>query len=343
MNRNIILLFGGDSDERLVSIASAQAMAQALGSATLWFWHKDGPIFDVSYHQLIDHKNPFINEFNPNKNLIFKNINNAIISKSGDEYIFVLGLHGGSGENGYVQGLLEQAKIPFTGSCAKASCIAFDKVATKECLKGYQIKMAPHVLLSTSNYETSYEELGNFFDLQGPMIIKPVCGGSSLRCFFIFSRENIGSVLDKIMQFSPQAFFAEKLIHGREITVGVIEDNNGPMGLPCTEIMLEKNRQFDYQGKYLGLGTKEITPANLKDNLAREAQRMAVASHAALSLDGYSRTDMILAKDGFYFLETNTLPGLTMQSLVPQQLAAAGITMREFLNAQIELALNRKF
>ncbi|HXW60171.1 MAG TPA: D-alanine--D-alanine ligase, partial [Myxococcota bacterium] len=92
---------------------------------------------------------------------------------------------------------------------------------------------------------------------------------------------------------------------------------------------------------YLGKGTKELTPANISLNEASETQRMAVSAHVALELSGYSRSDMILAEDGLYYLETNTLPGLSKQSLVPQQLAYAHISLREFLSGQISLAKKR--
>lgn len=343
MDRNIILLFGGNSNERLVSVASAQSMAQAIGSAKLWFWHNDGPIFDIDYDTLIAHKDPFINEFKPTNSPIFNNITDAISSRSCDNHTFLLALHGGSGENGDLQEILEKWKRPYTGSNARASKIAFNKVATKECLLGYHIKMAPHVVIETKDRAGIAKKLLDFFESHGETIVKPVCGGSSLGCFFIRSKEQIDNIVNELMKFSKEPFLAEKVIHGREITTGVIEDHNGLTGLPCTEIVLETNCDFDYQGKYLGHGSKEITPANLTESLTRDAQRMAMAAHAALSLDGYSRADMILTEDGFYFLETNTLPGLTKQSLVPQQLAAAGITMRAFLTTQVELANHRRF
>jgi D-alanine-D-alanine ligase len=342
MNRKLILLFGGDSDERLVSVASAQSMAQALGSAKLWFWHKNGPIYDVDYDTLLMHQNPFVNEFLPKGDPLFNHIDDAISAKAYDRHTFVLGLHGGAGENGVLQALLEKYRRPFTGSHAKASMIAFNKIATKECLQKYQIKMPPHLMLKTTD-GADFSTLRDFFENHGEIILKPVFGGSSLGCFFVRQRNDLVNATAEIMKHAPQPFLAEKLIHGREFTVGVVEDDNGLTALPCTEIVLEKDRNFDYEGKYLGQGIKEITPAKIKDSLARDAQRMAVAAHAALSLDGYSRTDMILAKDGFHFLETNTLPGLTKQSLVPQQLAATGITMRAFLETQIKLANRRKY
>lgn len=343
MDRNIILLFGGESDERLVSVSSAQSMAQAIGSAKLWFWHKNGEIFDVEYDKLINHKDPFTNEFIPKTKPIFNNITNAISSKASDQHIFLLALHGGAGENGEVQELFERFNRPYTGSNANASRLAFNKIATKECLLGYFIKLAPHAIIETDDYDNVIDILEGFYRSHGPLIIKPVCGGSSIGCFFIRTESEIKTSAAQLHKQFPHKFLAEKLIVGREITVGVIEQESGPIGLPCTEIILDKNRDFDYQGKYLGLGSKEITPADLPENLSREAQRIAVAAHGALSLDGYSRADLILATDGFYFLETNTLPGLSKQSLLPQQLAAAGITMREFLNQQIKLAANRRF
>lgn len=337
MERKVILLFGGESEERLVSVASAQFMAQAFPVAKLWFWHKSGSIYEINYQQLINHNDPYINELNPPSNALFNSINEAICSPAADDHVFLLGLHGGNGENGYVQNLFEKANRPFTGSNAAASRRSFDKIATKDALKNFSLRMAPHIVIETHERE-SKEKLLAFFDVHGPLIIKPVCGGSSIGTIFMRTKDDITVAVQHISS-SPQTFMAEQIIEGREITVGVINTAEGPMSLPCTEILLESDRNFDYNGKYLGKGSKEITPAVLPENLTRDAQRMAIAAHVALELDGYSRTDMILAQDGYYFLETNTLPGLSKSSLVPQQLAVQGISMREFLASQIEFAL----
>src|SRR5579871_612506 len=282
MKQNIILLFGGESDERLVSVASATAMAQAIGCGKLWFWHKDGPIFDITYDDLSSHNDPFTSEFIPGTNSeLFPNILSAISSKMSDGQVFLLAVHGGSGENGDLQAMLEEAKRPFTGSNAKASRIAFNKVATKECLLRYQVKMAPHVVIETKDPNNIKSILSDFFIEHGECIIKPVCGGSSLGCFFIRSLAEINEILPQVANCSFASFLVEKVIKGREITVGVTEDDNGPMGLPCTEIVVDADREFDYHGKYLGVGTKEITPAQISESLAREAQRIAVIAHAA--------------------------------------------------------------
>jgi D-alanine-D-alanine ligase len=107
------------------------------------------------------------------------------------------------------------------------------------------------------------------------------------------------------------------------------------------EIEVDTDRTFDYAGKYLGAGTREICPADIPDQMARAAQATALAAHEALGCEGYSRSDLIASGDGIYFLETNTLPGLTTSSLVPQELAVLGISFREFLEQQLELASRR--
>lgn len=336
MEKNIILLFGGDSDERLVSVASAQAMAQAIAPKLLWFWHHEGPVYQVEYQELVAHNNPFTVEFIPKNKPIFNDIETAVASPACSGYVFLLGLHGGRGENGYVQGLLEQYHRPFTGSGSKASACAFDKIATKEALRPHGIKMAPHVMVGSTDGGEIAHVLRNFWATHHEIIVKPVCGGSSLGCFFIKNEADIVPAVIKIAN-QKRPFMAEKVIHGREITVGVIEDEHGIRALLGTEIVMEKAHSFDYEGKYLGKGSQEITPAPLDDDVMREAQRIAIRAHRGLALQGYSRTDLILANDGFYYLETNTLPGMSSSSLVPQQLALAGISLRQFLCGQIEL------
>jgi len=104
-------------------------------------------------------------------------------------------------------------------------------------------------------------------------------------------------------------------------------------------VVLEAGRTFDFDGKYLGKGVREITPADVSESIARAAQAVALAAHEAVGCRGYSRTDVIMGKDGPVFLEINTLPGLTRASFIPQQLEAAGIDLRDFLERQIEIAV----
>lgn len=340
MDQNIILLFGGESNERLVSVASAQAMAQALKDPKLWFWGKDKAVYQVTFDDLLKHEDPFTKDFVPTGSALFGSIAEAIASTHSAHHTFVLGVHGGAGEDGTIQSLLELHHRSYTGSSASSSKMAFDKLATKACLQLFNIKMAPHVLV---NPESALKDLSAFLAEHGEIIIKPICGGSSLDCSFIRNHDQLEKNCPDLSRAPAHTYFAEKIIRGRELTVGVIEGASTPTALPVTEILIKESRDFDYEGKYLGRGTSEITPAEISESEALKTQRMATAAHVALKLYGYSRTDMILAQDGLYYLETNTLPGLTKQSLLPQQLAAVHITLREFLSTQINLAKSRFF
>jgi D-alanine-D-alanine ligase len=134
-------------------------------------------------------------------------------------------------------------------------------------------------------------------------------------------------------------YLVEQFIAGRELTVGVIDQGDGPSALPPLEIEVDPGHAFDYAGKYLDPGTREICPAHISSVMRETAEDVALAAHTTLGCEGYSRTDMIAAADDhIYFLELNTLPGLTSSSLVPKELAAARIDFRDFLEKQIELA-----
>jgi D-alanine-D-alanine ligase len=164
--------------------------------------------------------------------------------------------------------------------------------------------------------------------------MKPLAGGSSRGLHFISRNDAIPEV--------RIPYILEQFISGRELTIGVIDRGDGkPLALPVIEIELDAGRAFDYTGKYLGHGTREICPARIPDSMRDEAQHVALTAHQALGLEGYSRSDVIAADDGIYYLETNTLPGLTAQSLVPQQLREAGIEFRTFLDEQLALSRRR--
>lgn len=339
MTKNIILLFGGTSDERLVSTASAQAMSLAVNPSYIWFWDESGLIYDVSLAVLQQHQDPFIVSFKPQNKPIFNDIASAIASSLSKDHVFLLALHGGDGENGYIQNILEKYHRPYTGSNAQASALAFNKIATKKALAN-SLLLAPH-LCFRQNDEDIVKLLADFLEQHRELIIKPICGGSSLGCMIINNKHDMSKALAHIHK-SPHHFMVEKLIKGREITVGVIESDQGLIALTPIEIILDHDRAFDYQGKYLGKGSKEILLLDPMDAyLGKAAQELALKAHRCLGLSGYSRSDFIAAIDGIYYLESNTLPGLTLSSLLPQQLKASFINFDDFLRAQIDLAIKR--
>jgi len=173
------------------------------------------------------------------------------------------------------------------------------------------------------------------------IVMKPVADGSSSGLMFLDAHTRKDAIA-RLAEAPDVSYMLERFVRGREITVGVLERPSGTtIALPCSEVLVDPGRSFDYEGKYLGRGTKEITPAELPAEIACHAQNLALTVHKAIGCSGYSRTDIIVEDSGLVFLEINTLPGLTQASFIPQQLVVAGISMREFVEEQIELGWAR--
>ncbi len=329
-----IVLFGGPSDERHVSVASAQNILRVMPEALAWFWSPEGMIHDVAVRDLLAHERPFEVDFVPARPAIFPTIEQALDTLPVEDPVFLLALHGTTGEDGTLQRMLEARGIPFTGSDAVASENAFDKERAKEMVKD-------RVRVAESRVARTPAELANavqdMLSRHERIVLKPLAGGSSRGLHFL-DRGGDRAVLGDI----TIPYIVEQFLHGRELTVGLIEHDDGLLALPVIEIEVDPGATFDYNGKYLGKGTREICPANIPDSVAREAQDAALAAHTALGCFGYSRSDFVGTDDGIYYLETNTLPGLTAASLVPQQLAAAGIGFRDFLERQLASARQRE-
>ncbi len=334
----VIVLFGGSSDERHVSVATAQNVARALGSPLCWFWAVDGPIHDVSVTEMLAHQRAFEIDFDPTRPAIWPDLEQALDTLPVEDPVFLLALHGGGGEDGTVQRMMEDRGIPFTGSGSAASAAAFDKERAKELVKE-RVKI-PQSLVVGSDEKTIGSIVESMLAHHPRIVLKPLAGGSSRGLLFLDRGDNIEDVVRQVAK-SGVPYIIEQFIHGRELTVGVIDNGEGPFPLPVIEIEVDPDQPFDYEGKYLGKGTREICPANIPRKMARAAQQAALDAHVALGCEGYSRSDFIAADDGMYFLELNTLPGLTTRSLVPQELRVAGIEFRDFLETQIELARRR--
>lgn len=338
MAPQIIVLFGGPSDERQVSVASAQSIVRTLGTGVLtWFWAPEGAIHDVSPADLLSHQRPFELDFEPARPAIFPDIEQALDTLPVEEPLFVLALHGTGGEDGTLQRLLEERNVPFTGSGSIASAAAFDKERAKQLVSGV-------VRTAESRVARTPDEVRDVVDdmltRHERLVLKPLAGGSSRGLFFLDRTDDIAQTVAQVIE-RRIPYLVEQFVGGRELTAGVADLGNGAIALPVIEIETDAGHSFDYEGKYLGKGTREICPARIPDNWTEEAQRMALAAHAALGCEGYSRTDLIATGDAIYFLETNTLPGLTISSLIPQMLREAGIEFHEFLASQARIARQR--
>jgi D-alanine-D-alanine ligase len=327
----VIILFGGCSDERHVSVASAQNVARALPSSLCWFWTPEGDVHDVSLAELLSHQRPFEIDYRPSRPAIWPTLDQALDTLPVDDPVVFLALHGAEGEDGTVQRMLEARGIAFTGSGSGASAAAFDKGRALEMVKD-------HLRIAESRVVHDPKLLGevarDMLSRHEKIVLKPLAGGSSRGLYFVARGDAVPRV--------DVPYIAEQFIAGRELTAGVIDRDDGARALPVIEIETDPGVVFDYAGKYLGKGTREICPAKIADSLRDDAQHAARTAHIALGCEGYSRSDFIAAADGLYFLELNTLPGLTTSSLVPQELQEAGIEFRAFLEEQIALARRRR-
>ncbi len=252
-------------------------------------------------------------------------------------------LHGAYGEDGQIQRLLERLGIRYTGSGSYASAIAMNKVMTKEHLRDSGILMPPHFRLSRSGGQDIYRSVQVIGDLFGPIyVIKPLTGGSSIGTRIA---RGIGELTIAIKDAfeNYEDVMVEKYIAGKEATVGVVENFRGEpiYALPVVEIAASPQSEFfDYDSKYGDISSEiEICPGRFSLNEKDALMAASRLIHQSLGLRHYSRSDFIVGDDGVYFLEVNTLPGLTPTSLLPKAVTAVGSNYRDFVRHVIDQAL----
>lgn len=248
------------------------------------------------------------------------------------EYAYIM-QHGSPGENGLMQGYLEMLGIPYSGCNAFVSAVTFDKFSCKSYLKDVDFVLcADDVFIREGECmegltEKVVERLGL------PLFVKPTDGGSSFGVTKVKRLEDF----DKAVEYAfaeGKTLLAEAAILGRELTCAVYHDGQEVQALPVIEIITE-NEFFDYEAKYEGR-SKEVCPAEITEEESAHIQEVSKKIYTHLGCAGVVRVDYILARKGLYFLEVNTVPGMTSASLVPQMVAAAGLNMTDFLTTIIE-------
>jgi D-alanine-D-alanine ligase len=325
----ITILFGGTNKERLVSVATAQALHTALPEADLWFWAPDDAVHETSGKALLGHSRPFEDAFKPVGARISGSIEQAMNRAARDDRLLVLALHGGRAENGELQTMCEMRGIAFTGSGSASSNLAFDKVAAKRFAAIWGVYSSPGIALP--DVEAALAEYGK-------LIAKPARDGSSYGLIFVNSKQDIVAVRNAAR---TEEYVIEPFVAGTESTCGVLEQADGSViALPPIEIV-PADGSFDYRAKYLAAATQEICPGRFSPEISAAIMDIALQAHLALSCTGYSRTDLIVSDKGPVYLETNTLPGLTKASLYPKELMAQGIDFVDFLKGQIAIAERR--
>ncbi len=304
---HIALLAGGTSGEREVSLNGAAEVERSL-----------------------DPQRFLVRRYDPACDLA------RLVSDAGQiDFAFIL-LHGLQGEDGTVQGLLELLGIPYQGSGVLGSAIAMDKDLSKELFRQHGLPVAESMVIRPRESVAAQDLIDR---LGLPLVVKPVREGSSLGLTIARTLAELEAGIQSARRHDRQVM-VERYIKGREITAAVL-GNDDLTALPLIEIIPgEGFAFFDYTAKYQAGASQEICPAPISPALTAEAQGYALGAHRALRLRGYSRTDMILDAAGkFYLLETNTIPGMTATSLLPQAAAKHGLSFAQFLERLIELAL----
>ena len=257
----------------------------------------------------------------------------------GVDVVFIA-LHGAYGEDGTVQRLLDRLAIPYTGSTSYASAIAMNKEITKGYLKDTAIKTPKYMRVSREGVKDPMQTAMSIGELFGPKyVLKPTSGGSSIGVRIVQNAHELGVVLGELLE-EHDDLLIEEYISGREATVGILENYRDQQlyHLPSVEIIPpESSGYFDAEVKYNG-ETQEICPGRFKDTEKQEMAAIAQEVHQLLGLRHYSRSDFIVAEDGIYFLEVNTLPGLTSESLFPKSIDAVGGNYNELVKHLITQA-----
>ena len=327
----IAVLMGGTSAEREVSLASGGAVVKALRERG----------HDV---RTIDTARGFVPE-SEEAGLLPDGVHSAPPSDLGstlelmalanvpelrDADVAFLALHGGAGEDGTVQALLQTAGVKYTGSGPLGSGIAMDKDVTKRLLRDSQVPTLPWRVARAPDFTYDPDIIE---DLIGyPLIVKPSKQGSSVGLFVVNEPEELASAVQQASQFDTEVMI-ERFAKGRELTVSVI----GDQALPPVEIRPKKGI-YDYESKYTPGMTEYLCPAPLDEEVVAQMQAYALRAFRVLKLRGYGRIDFILDKEQLFCLEANTLPGMTATSLFPKAAAAAGMDFPELCERIVRAA-----
>jgi len=259
--------------------------------------------------------------------------------------VFFIALHGGAGEDGTLQGLLESASRPYTGSGVRASAVCMDKLATRGIAAACGVSTSAAICFTPQEYEREPEQwLARAAELSlDALVVKPRCGGSSVMTAIVAAGESLRPSVEQVIASGDDCLI-EARVRGIECSCGVLGNRGEPArGLPPIEIRPAAGRFFDYQQKYSSDGAREVCPPETLDGANVErVQSAALALYAATGCDGYARIDFIVNAAGEpVALEVNTLPGFTSRSLLPQEAAAVGMDYRSLCLWVLEAALRR--
>ncbi|PIE70562.1 MAG: D-alanine--D-alanine ligase [Deltaproteobacteria bacterium] len=304
----LALIYGGDSSERDVSISGGESIREAL----------DPEKYEVTC-------------YDPAQDL------KRLVADAGRIDFCFLNLHGTNGEDGRMQGFLDLLGLPYQGSGVLGSALAMDKLSAKQCYRQAGLPVAPDRVLRRA--DTAVDLAGITETLGWPIVVKPARGGSSLGMGMATDRASLEAAIANGFKYDA-TLLLEACVQGIELTCGVL-GNQELEALPVIEIAPgDAFAFFDYTAKYTPGATREICPARIPDDVAAAVKTYAIRAHQCLCCEGYSRTDMMLQGDTLFLLETNTLPGMTPNSLLPLAARTAGLSFSALLDRLVALGLS---
>jgi D-alanine-D-alanine ligase len=332
----VAVVCGGRSSEREISLQSGEAVLEALrGSETSTDQRGPSKVVRV--------------EIEPSGSWTIEGRRYSAagaVAELPAETIYFLGLHGGEGENGAVQGLLETCSRRYTGSGVGASALCMDKHATRLVLDEAELLVAPAKLLDRSGWDERGEiHLRDILALSDDgWVVKPNAGGSSVATSVLERREDLPAAIETALATGDRVL-VERRILGTEVTCAVLGNAGSALtALMPVEILPRAGRFFDWQEKYSAEGAVEnCPPQTLAPAVCARVRELALRAHRSAGCDGYSRTDFIVPEETGepVVLEINTLPGLTGRSLVPKAAAEAGLSFRDLCLMILALAIDR--
>lgn len=333
--RRVIVLMGGKTPEHEVSLASGREVVKNLDKRKYEVLpvviSKDGQKWELKSPEQILLYSPGWSTKESKRELVAGGELLKLESVSQKADVVFIAIHGPYGEDGTVQGMLELAGIPYIGAGVLASALGMDKPMFRKIMERERILVPKYMVLGEKDRPV---DVWKNFKL--PVVVKPSSQGSSVGVTLVRKKSDLQKALDLAFQYGPDVI-VEEYLKGIEVTCGVL-GNKKPFALPLVEIV-PKKEFFDYEAKYFNGKCEEIVPARISAKLTEKVQKISVKVYKAINCRGFGRVDLIIRQGKPYVLEINTIPGLTPNSLLPKEAAAAGISYPKLLDKLIELAL----
>ncbi|MFA6486413.1 MAG: D-alanine--D-alanine ligase [Candidatus Magasanikbacteria bacterium] len=330
----LAVLMGGPSAEREISLVTGKAICEQLNKKKYdilpLFISKENKIFlDRGYYELL-------NADNKKSKTVAKKmvpIKDDDLTKNKIDMVFIA-LHGTFGEDGTLQGMLEAMNLPYTGSKVLASALAMNKVYANQVYFANGLPFPQFIHFKKDGWKNRRDSIiGDVSERVGyPCVLKPVDQGSAVGVSIVKNEAELLSQINKSIKKFPW-LMVQKFVVGKEATCGVIEKDGSPIALPPTRIIPNLGEFYDYKSKYKAGGSTHVCPADFPGHINHDLQELALKAHIALGCKAMSRTDIFVGDDGgYYILETNTIPGMTKTSLLPEAAKAAGIPFDKMLD-----------